>query len=251
MKPEAAAWSKQKHKDRIWEIDFLRGLAIILMVGYHLLYDVGDFVGLRKFLGFSTDLELIGWVLAQNFFAGLFVVLSGISSTFSRNNLRRFLKFLAAALLITMVTYFFDKSSAILFGIIHCLATSVLIYALLFQKSKPVTRLTWGSLILLLGFFMPAIKKVLIINTNWFLPLGLHKPVFSSLDYFPLIPWFGLFLIGTALGHWLYADKKSLIHRPLPETFLNWCGRQSLWIYLSHQPVIMGILYLLGYITLF
>lgn len=202
-------------------------------------------------MGFSTNLELTGWVIAQNFFAGLFVILSGISSTFSRNHLRRFLKFLATALLITLVTYFFDKSSVILFGIIHCLATSVLIYALIFQKSKPLTRLTWGSLILLLGFFMPAIKKALTINTNWFLPLGLHKPVFSSLDYFPLIPWFGVFLIGTALGQWLYASKKSLFHRPLPETFINWCGQHSLWIYLLHQPIIMAILYLLGYITLF
>lgn len=251
MKQEGSAINKQKATDRIWEIDFLRGLAIILMVGYHLLFDLGDFAGLKKFLGFSTDLELTGWVIAQNFFAGLFVLISGISSTFSRNNLRRFLKFLTVALLITVATYIFDKSSVILFGIIHCLAASVLIYTLIFQKSKPATRVAWGSLILLLGFFMPIIKKALILHTNWLLPLGLHKPTFASLDYFPLVPWFGIFLIGTALGQWLYAEKKSLIRRPLPETFINWCGRHSLWIYLLHQPVIMGILYLLGYVTLF
>ncbi|MGB9763845.1 MAG: heparan-alpha-glucosaminide N-acetyltransferase [Candidatus Saccharicenans sp.] len=245
------AVNHQKGSPRIWEIDFLRGLAIILMVGYHLLYDLGDFVGLKKFLGFSTDLELTGWVIAQNFFAGLFVLLSGISTTFSRNNLRRFLKFLVVALLITVATYFFDKSSVIVFGIIHCLATSVLLYMLLFQKSKPSRRIAWGGLILLLGFFMPTIKKTFILNTNWLLPFGLHKPIFASLDYFPLIPWFGVFLIGTALGQWLYAEKKSLIRQPLPETFINWCGRYSLWIYLLHQPVIMGILYLLGYVALF
>jgi len=105
--------SKPAAQTRIWEIDFLRGLAIILMVGYHLLYDLGDFVGLRKFLGFSTDLSSPAWLVAQNFFAGLFVVLSGISSTFSRNNLRRFVKFGVVALLITAVTYVFDSSSAI------------------------------------------------------------------------------------------------------------------------------------------
>jgi len=64
--------SKPAAQTRIWEIDFLRGLAIILMVGYHLLYDLGDFVGLRKFLGFSTDLSSPAWLVAQNFFAGLF-----------------------------------------------------------------------------------------------------------------------------------------------------------------------------------
>jgi uncharacterized membrane protein len=251
MKPEAAALSEQKHKDRIWEIDFLRGLAIILMVGYHLLYDLGDFVGLKKFLGFSTDLTTPAWVAAQNFFAGLFVILSGISSTFSRNNLRRFLKFLAVALLITAATYVFDRSSVIIFGIIHCLAASVLIYTLAFQKRRPATRAIWGSVIIAGSFFLPAIRRTLTLKTNWLLPLGLPGPSFASFDYFPLVPWFGVFLLGTALGKWLYAEKKSLIHRPLPETFINWCGRHSLWIYLLHQPVIMGILYLLGYVTLF
>ncbi|MGB9863757.1 MAG: heparan-alpha-glucosaminide N-acetyltransferase [Candidatus Saccharicenans sp.] len=251
MKQEGPAINKQKVPGRIWEIDFLRGLAIILMVGYHLLFDLGDFVGLKKFLGFSTDLTTPAWLVAQHFFAGLFVIISGISSTFSRNNLRRFLKFLAVALLITVATYIFDRSSVILFGIIHCLAASVLIYTLIFQKSKPATRAAWGSLILMTGLSMPAVKKALAIKTNWLLPLGLPGPSFASFDYFPLIPWFGVFLIGTALGHWLYAEKKSLIRRPLPETFINWCGRHSLWIYLLHQPVIMGILYLLGYVTIF
>ena len=241
--------SKPAAQIRIWEIDFLRGLAIILMVGYHLLYDLGDFVGLRKFLGFSTDLSSPAWLVAQNFFAGLFVVLSGISSTFSRNSLRRFVKFGVVALLITAVTYVFDSSSAIYFGIIHCLAVSVLIFALFFQNRKPVTRIVWGSLIFLAGFFMPALRKALVIKTDWFIPFGLFSPSFASLDYFPLIPWFGIFLIGTALGQWLYSQKKSLIRLPLPGTFINWCGRHSLLIYLIHQPVIIVILYLLGYLS--
>lgn len=251
MKQEGPNINQHPGPDRIWEIDFLRGLAIILMVGYHLLYDLGDFVGLKKFLGFSTDLTTPAWVVAQIFFAGLFVLLSGISTTFSRNNLRRFLKFLAVALLITAATYVFDKSSVILFGIIHCLAVSVLLYMLLFKKHRPAVRALWGSLILITGFFLPALRKTTALSSNWLLPFGLPGPNFASFDYFPLIPWFGVFLTGTALGQWLYSEKKSLIRQPLPETFINWCGRQSLWIYLLHQPIIMGILYLLGYITLF
>jgi len=148
------------------------------------------------------------------------------------------------------VTCLFDSSSAIFFGIIHCLAVSVLIYALIFQKRRPATRAIWGGLILLAGFFMPALRKVLAVKTNWFIPLGLFSPSFSSIDYFPLIPWFGIFLIGTALGEWLYAQKKSLLRRPLPDTFINWCGRHSLLIYLIHQPLIIGVLYLLGYVGL-
>ena len=240
---------KKKPASRIWEIDFLRGLAIVLMVGYHLLYDLGDFVGIKKFLGFSTDLSSPAWLIAQNFFAGLFVVLSGISSTFSRNNFRRCVKFAVVALLITAVTYLFDPASAILFGIIHCLAVSVLIYALTFQRTRPTTRAAWGAVVLSGAFFMPALRKLLAVKTNWLIPFGLFSPSFASLDYFPLIPWFGIFLIGTALGEWIYAQPKSLLRRQLPDNFINWCGRHSLLIYLIHQPLILAILYLLGYIS--
>ena len=233
--------TKSDSRARIWEIDFLRGLAIILMVGYHLLYDLGDFVGIKKFLGFSTDLSSPAWLVAQNFFSGLFVVLSGISSTFSRNNFRRFVKFAVVALLITVVTYLFDPASAIFFGIIHCLAVSVLIYALVFYKTRPTTRAVWGAVVLSGAFFMPALRRILAVKTNWLIPFGLFSPSFASLDYFPLIPWFGIFLIGTALGKWLYAQPKSLLRRQLPDNFINWCGRHSLLIYLIHQPVIIVI----------
>jgi len=240
---------KKNPANRIWEIDFLRGLAIVLMVGYHLLYDLGDFVGIKKFLGFSTDLYSPAWLIAQNFFAGLFVVLSGISSTFIRNNFRRFVKLAVVALLITAVTYLFDPASAILFGIIHCLAVSVLIYALAFQRTRPTITVVWGAVFLSGTLFMPALRKLLVVKTNWLIPLGLFSPSFASLDYFPLIPWFGIFLIGTALGKWLYAQPKSLLRCQLPDNPINWCGRHSLLIYLIHQPLILAILYLLGYIS--
>ena len=90
--------SKDSGAPRIWEIDFLRGVAIILMVCYHLLFDLGEFVGIQRFLGWSTDLTKTAWIVAQFFFAGLFVVLSGTSGTLSRNNVRRGLRLLAVSL---------------------------------------------------------------------------------------------------------------------------------------------------------
>jgi uncharacterized membrane protein len=221
------------------------------MVGYHLLYDLGDFVGLRKFLGFSTDLSTPAWLVAQHFFAGLFVFLSGISSNLSRNNFRRSFKYLAVALIITLVTYLFDPPSTIFFGIIHCLGVSALIYGLVFKKARPAFCLLLGILIIGLTGILPSLNKALSLESNWLLPLGIHSQDFASFDYFPFIPWFGVFLTGVAAGRWLYSSKKSLIPRTLPENFINWCGRHSLLIYLFHQPVIIGILYLLGYVTLF
>lgn len=231
---------------RIWEIDFLRGLSIILVVGYHLLYDLGAFVGVERFLGFTTDLSSLAWRMAQNFFAGLFIVLSGTSSTLARSNVRRGLKLLAVSLAVTAVTYAFDPSSAVWFGILQLLAVSILVYGAAFEKAGPVTCAAWGVFVLGLAAVLPLLKKGMAIRFDWLLPLGLHSPGFSSFDYFPLIPWLGVFLIGAALGKSAYARQKSLLPWCLPQTFVNAAGRHSLLIYIAHQPVIMGVLYVLG-----
>ena len=231
---------------RIWEIDFLRGLAVILMVCYHLLFDLGEFVGIKKFLGWSTNLSTVAWVAAQYFFAGLFVVLSGTSSTLSRNNLRRGLRLLAVSLLVSAATYIFDASSAVYFGILQCLAVSMLVYGAAFEKARAAVCAAAGAAVIGLAAILPALKEALAIRTNWLMPFGLHSQSFSAFDYFPLIPWFGIFLVGAALGKTLYASKRSLLPWSLPTTFVNFAGRHSLLIYIIHQPVIMGVLYALG-----
>lgn len=233
-------------RPRIWEIDFLRGLSIILMVGYHLLFDLGEFRGVKSFLGISTDLAGAAWTAAQAFFAGIFVVLSGISGTLSRSNLRRGVKLLAVAAGVTAVTWFFEPSAAVLFGILHCLAVSILLYGAVFERKGPVACAVWGAVVLGLAAFLPALRKAAAVKFDWLLPLGLYSPTFSSYDYFPLIPWFGVFLAGAALGKSVYAQGKSLLPRPPGETFINFAGRHALLIYIVHQPLIMAILYLLG-----
>jgi uncharacterized membrane protein len=231
---------------RIWEIDFLRGLSVILMVGYHALFDLSAFSGVKKLLGVSIDLSSAGWSTAQYFFAGLFVVLSGISSTLSRGNVRRALKILAVSVAVTAVTYVFDSSSAIYFGILHCLAVSIFIYGLAFEKAGPIACALGGAIVIGLRAALPLLTAGAAVRFDWLLPFGIHGPAFSSYDYFPLIPWFGIFLAGAALGKSIYAPKRSLIPRRLRVTFINVAGRHSLLIYIVHQPVIMAVLYVLG-----
>jgi len=234
---------KTERPPRLWEIDFLRGLAILLMVGYHLLFDLGTFAQVPRFLGFSTDLSSTSWVIAQYFFAGLFVVLSGISSTLTRSNIRRGLRLLALSFVVTAVTYVFDSSSAVWFGILQCLGVSILIYGAAFAKARPLACGLWGAAIVGLTPLLALLKTSVVIPFDWLLPFGLYSPSFSSFDYFPLIPWLGLFLIGAALGKIAYASRRSLLPRALPSSFVNFAGRWSLWIYLAHQPIIMGVLY--------
>ncbi len=74
----------------------------------------------------------------------------------------------------------------------------------------------------------------------WLMPVGLVPYGFASSDYFPLLPNFGYFLLGAALGRKIYAEKKSLIPGG-KAPFLSWCGRNSLMIYLLHQPILAAI----------
>lgn len=238
-------------KERIWEIDFLRGLSIILMVCYHLLYDLGAMVGLKSFLGFSTDLSTPAWLAAQYFFAALFIVLSGISSTLSRGNVRRALRLLAVAIVITGVTYAFNSAAAVHFGILHCLGVSILLYGLAFERATAKASASLGILILCAGLALPFVLKSVTIRFDWLLPLGIHTPDYSSFDYFPLLPWLGVFLVGAALGKSVYAPRRSLIRSRLPVSFINFAGRHSLLIYIVHQPVILTVLYLFGLIQTF
>ncbi len=231
---------------RIWEIDFLRGLSIILMVFYHLFYDLWALSGIKKLLGVSIELSNIYWTVAHYFFAGLFIVLSGISSTLSWNNIRRSLRLFAVAIVVSAATYVFDPSSVILFGILHCLAVSILIYGLALERSGPVVCAYAGAAVLGLSVLVRLAMKQATVSFDWLLPLGIHTPTYSAADYFPLLPWLGIFLAGAALGKSVYAAKQSLIPRRLPVTFINFAGRHSLLIYIVHQPIILAALYVLG-----
>ena len=216
------------------------------MVGYHLLFDLGEFRAVKSFLGFSTDLSGAAWTAAQAFFAGIFVILSGVSSTLSRSNLRRGVKLIVVAAAVSVVTWFFEPSAAVLFGILHCLAVSILLYGAFFERKGPVACAAWGAVVIGLSAFLPMLRTAMAVNFDWLLPFGIYGPTFASYDYFPLIPWFGVFLAGAVLGKTVYAPGKSLFPRRPKETFINFAGRHSLLIYVVHQPVIMAFLYLLG-----
>jgi len=234
---------------RYGELDLLRSLAVVGMVGYHAAYD------LATYYAKNIPIYSLEWRLFAQAVAALFLVLVGISFAISwerhhpkheefwqayHKYLRRGVGLLLCGVLVSVVTYIIDPGTYVRFGILHLIGTSILLLPF-FPPLRERTGLIGVFLMLLsplVGFFKP--------STSIFLPLGFTPAAFSSVDYFPLLPWFGVVLIGYTLGHALYIRGLLKKHLILPEWIAQWLmfpGRNALWIYVMHQPVLMGILW--------
>ena len=216
---------------RIWEIDMLRGAAIICMMLFHFLYDLQEVYGVSipSWDGF--------WYYEGKLTAGIFIFLAGISSTMSRNNAKRGLQILGAAMIITVSTYIYDPSSYIRFGILHLLAICMILYHCI-KHLYPVLYIALGILSIGLGAYI----STQIGTSIWGIPFGLLPKDFVSIDYYPLFPWIGIFCFGIYLGKTIYKDRTSLLHRAYKDHLLASMGRHSLFLYLIHQPIFLLIL---------
>ena len=232
-------------KKRIWELDVLRGVCILGMVVVHLIYDLQTFFSL-PFLADSRLFDLI-----KQWGGVLFLLISGICVTLGSHPVRRGLIVFACGLICSAVTagmYFLnmaDKSIIIYFGVLHCLGVCMLLWPLL--KRLPVWALGLVGLGLsVLGLW---ISGNVLVDFPWLIPLGLVPGDFVSSDYFPLLPNLGFFLVGAFLGKTLYRKKETLLPRVNPANpvlaFFTLLGKWSLPVYLLHQPVITGLLYLI------
>ena len=227
-------------KPRIWELDALRGVCILCVIVVHFLFDLSFFGGL--------DLTLPAWyVFIQEYGGAIFVVLSGVCVTLGSKSVRRGLIVFACGMLITAVTYGMYRLGmsgadvVVKFGVLHLLGVCMLVYPA-FKKLPPAALTVLGLVIAITGY---AIRGI-IVPQRWLFPLGLTYEGFTSSDYFPLFPQLGYFLIGAAIGKTAYREKRTLLPGSFQKTgiarFFCWCGRQSLFIYLLHQPIVYGLL---------
>lgn len=219
-------------------LDTWRTLAIVLMVAYHFLYDLYIFGIISASQLFSAPLNVL-----ERFICCSFILLAGASARFSRNNLRRGLTVLAAGVVVEIGAAVGGQT--IRWGVLMLLGTSMVIWHFLgkgLQKWKP------GNLAIVsfcLFLFTRWWTKVTPASVSWLYPLGFTAPGFYSADYFPLLPWFFMFLMGTVLGGWCLNHRDNrLLTAPLPAA-LTWPGRHSLVIYVLHQPVLYGVSYLI------
>jgi uncharacterized membrane protein len=85
------------------------------------------------------------------------------------------------------------------------------------------------------------------VSYPWLLLLGLRPRWLLQLDYFPLLPWLGVALLGIFIGQRLYPNGTRRFN--LPESNgqpgikeLVRLGNRSLAIYLIHQPILFVVL---------
>ena len=250
---------KKLSKDRAWELDFLRGIALIMMLFMHMSWDVRFEFGVDAF---SYLHEPWFWSFVHPVIVVLFVSVSGICCTFSRNNVKRGLKLLAATVGMYLATYVIYTITGIecliLFNVLAVLTCGIFLYALVsFIEKKTYAAPNVINVIMgLIGLYIVIVGCDIHYMDNatdnlLFLPVGFdiqNAPVMA--DYMPLFPWLGVFLIGCLIGRLCYKDKKTLftakgkvmtaIARPV-----EFIGRHSLVIYLFHQPVIYGLLFVI------
>lgn len=266
---------KRTNCNRIWEIDALRGHLILWVMIYHVYtmvctfcadgsyqdFDAAGFSrvmdALRSLLGIGKD----GGVDAAPFYrfcqfyhlpaVAIFFIVSGVSTRFSRNTLKNSLRLVVGAVSVSAFTAFLEWSTGdshfVRFGVLHCYAACHLLYCFLLEgRSDKVMGLTAVT-----SLFLGHLLKLYPIHSNFALlvPFGISEHGAVMLDYWPLFPMLGWFLIGVVLGRHLYPERKTIFpeqanknwHRPL--CFL---GRHSGLFYCGHMVICAILFYGIG-----
>lgn len=214
---------------KVW-LDGLRGLAVIWMIIFHASYD------LRMFGLVDWDFSQGFWYGFPRFIAFTFLFCVGASLNYGHTpkpNWKaigsRSLKLGAAALAVSLGTYFIFPSQWIFFGTLHCILVGSVLGALVVNHRT----LAWILLtLILIG------QYVLPFDIKWVSSI-IQKP---SMDFIPIYPWFWAILLGILTGP--YLSRIRHFDRLRPNRFLNFLGQHSLKIYLLHQPVIFGSIWL-------
>lgn len=242
-------------KNRLHFLDALRGFTLINMIAFHGLWNLVYLFGIKADWYIGTP----GYIWQQAI-CWTFILLSGFCRNLGKRHLKRGLTVFGGGLIVTAVTCIVMPESRIIFGVLTCLGSCML---LMIPAEKLLRRVpaaiglavSFGLFLLLknissgsLGFeglvicpLPQALYRNLLTAYLGFPPRG-----FFSTDYFPLFPWFFLFVTGYFLFRVL--EKRDLNQKLFAGgqvPLLNLLGRHSLLVYLLHQPILYGLSMLL------
>ena len=232
-----------KPKARYYAVDELRGVAMIFVVIFHFMWTLNAF-------GFNINPELMPQRLIGYVGAFMFIIISGCSCNFTRRPYLRAAKILGCAIIVWAALEITQLSAPITFGVLHFLGISGLIYALLrkpLEKINPVAGAAVCLPLFALTFNIPTgtifslrLPEILY-STKWLFWLGFPHISYTASDYYPLLPWIFLFFFGYFAWRIPSTMPSLKISRCRPLAFI---GRHTLLIYLVHQPIFYGILWL-------
>ncbi|OCN01982.1 hypothetical protein A7X67_04295 [Clostridium sp. W14A] len=225
--------------ERIHMLDFLRGVAVVGMVAYHAAFDLTAFYNMKIPFGDTEIFEAIRTV-----FVLVFIVISGISINLSHNPIRNGLKILVIALDISFLTFFVMPELPIRFGILHFMGVAMLVTAFckkfLIAIPRNIALLLFAILFLITNQIFP-----INVDSAYLYPVGLITNNFISADYYPLIPWIFAFFFGTYLTEPLLKHQAPQWVYNFKCPFVNFLGRHTLWVFLIHQPMLLGLFWLI------
>jgi len=239
-----------KNKSRIEAIDLMRGAALVAMIVYHFAWDL-------EFFGYATEgmTRETGWVLFARGIASSFLFLVGVSLYLAhaqgvrkRSFVKRMAMVAGAALVITVATWFATPQGFIFFGILHHIALASILGLAFLRVPTFVTIAVAIAVIAVPSYLRHAFFDH---PAWWWTGLSTANP--RSNDYVPLFPWFGAVLLGIAAARLgvatgfferLAAWQPGSWSRPA-----RFAGRHSLAVYLIHQPVLIGALWLFAFVV--
>ena len=228
---------------RLLKIDALRGITLISMIAYHTMWDLVYLYGIR----ISWYDKTPGAVWQQSI-CWTFILLSGFSWSLGHHHLKRGLTVFISGALVTLATFLFMPDEVVWFGILTFIGTAMLLMI-------PIDRLLKSTGSTVSYFLIPVSFVLFLVTKNIYYSsfpggnyltafLGFPFPGFFSTDYFPVIPWFFLYLTGYFISRALPDNARNILIKSICPP-LEFIGRHTLIIYMLHQPVIYGVLQLI------
>lgn len=229
-------------QNRITVFDTIRGFTMLSMSGFHACYDLAYLYGLDMPWFTQTIFQDI-WRASISW---VFLFIAGWMCTLSRNNIKRAVKYAAAAFVVWVATTLVSVDDSVNFGIMFCMAACTATFAL----ARPVIAKVpsvWGIAICLTLFALTWSIPKTVYPIPYLAWLGFPSPDFVSGDYYPVIPFLFMYLAGFFAAHTTqeanYETPRWAYANPIPA--LASLGRYALPFYLLHQPVILGVLELI------
>lgn len=232
---------------RFPEIDLLRGIAAGCMILFHAAFDLAFFGGQQWELNNG-----IIWLIGRSA-AVLFVALAGVSMGLAwkrkhgektRPLLLRGIQIIGMGMVLTTFTWIFFPTYTIWFGVLHLIGAGILIGTCLLPY--PRATLFAGIIGTIGGITLSIIPTT--IEALAIIPL--FPAAFQTFDYFPLLPWMGVFFLGMSAGNYFFPSGRQRYQvsfdtqHPIARALI-WAGRNSLLLYFVHQPILVGIIMLL------